>query len=489
MRRRTFLAAAGAAVVGSTLGQFPAHADYSTTVNPGTTWGTWEGWGTSLCWWGKAYGSDATLADIMFTTDTVSYDGTPLPGLGLNIVRYNAGACTPNSINGQSMQVSPNISPSRQMEGYWLDWFSSDPASSSWNWSADANQRNLLLAARDRGATKFELFSNSPIWWMCYDHNPSGSVLGITDNLQNWNYDQHAVYLATIARYAHDNWGVDFTSVDAFNEPSSPGWLSTGTQEGCHFGSSTQATVIPYLRSELDARGLGGTMVAASDENSYDLALASWLLLGSTAQGVVDKINVHGYQYGGGRRDLLYDAAQAAGKVLWNSEYGEGDATGLSLAGNLNLDMRWLHPTAWVYWQVLDGGGWGLIQADETAGTTGAVNTKYYVMAQYSRHVRPGMTVIDGGEGNTTAAYDPANHRLVLITTNYGTAQTITYDLSKFSSVTGGPGGLVDRWATETSGTGDNYAHHADTYLSGTSFSAAFPANTVQTFEIANVFL
>ena len=37
----------------------------------------------------------------------------------------------------------------------------------------------------------------------------------------------------------------------------------------------------------------------------------------------------------------------------------------MSLASNLNLDMRWLHPTAWVYWQVLDGGGWGLVSIEK----------------------------------------------------------------------------------------------------------------------------
>ena len=42
----------------------------------------------------------------------------------------------------------------------------------------------------------------------------------------------------------------------------------------------------------------------------------------------------------------------------------QGDASGMSLASNLNLDMRWLHPTAWVYWQVLDGGGWGLVSIE-----------------------------------------------------------------------------------------------------------------------------
>ena len=97
------------------------------------------------------------------------------------------------------------------------------------------------------------------------------------------------------------------------------------------------------------------------------------------------------------------------------------------------------------------------------------------------------MRIIDGGEGNTTAAYDSANRRLVLVTTNYGTAQRITYDLSRFATVGGGANGLVDRWATQTSGTGDTYTRHADTHLSGKTFSAAFPANTVQTFQIDNV--
>jgi len=264
-------------------------------------------------------------------------------------------------------------------------------------------------------------------------------------------------------------------------------WTAAGTQEGCHFNVATQAAVIPYLRSELDSRGLTSTIVSASDETSYDLALSTWNSLGSTAQGVVKRVNVHGYQYGGGRRDLLYSAVHGAGKALWNSEYGESDGTGLSLASNLILDLRWLHPTAWVYWQAFDGGGWGLIQADESAGTLGAVNTKYYVLAQFARHIRPGMTIIDGGESNTVAAYDSANKRLVIVTANYGTAQKITYDLSKYGTVGGASGGLVRRWATNTAGSGDLYTAHTDTYLSGKSFSSSFTANTIQTFEIDNV--
>lgn len=488
MRRRTVLGAAVAAAVGASAAPATAYADYSTTVDPSTKWGDWEGWGTSLCWLGKAYGDRDDLADIFFTTQSVPYNGLSLPGLGLNIVRYNAGACSWNSVDDQTMVVSPKIQASRQMEGFWLDPNSADPSSSSWDWSVDANQRSLMAKAKARGVNLFELFSNSPMWWMCVNQDPCGSDDGASDNLQSSYRLQHAVYLATIAKYAHDNWGIDFDYVEAFNESTSTYWRATGTQEGCHFDVSTQAAVIEYLQVELDRRGLGRAKVTASDENSCNLARSTWDSLDSNVQAKVAKINAHGYGYERAGRAELYNDIHAAHKMLWNSEYGDADGTGLRLATNLTLDLRQLHPTAWIYWQVLDGGGWGLIQANENAGTLGVVNAKYYVLAQFTRHIKRGMAIIDSGQDNTVAAYDPGAKQLVLVSTNYATPQTITYDLSQFRSVGGGPGGLVPRWTTQTGG-GDAYAYHADTYLSGTNFSCAFPANTVQTFQIDNVTL
>ena len=45
----------------------------------------------------------------------------------------------------------------------------------TWNWEADAAQRWMLLAARDRGATLFEAFSNSPPYWMTVSGRASGA--------------------------------------------------------------------------------------------------------------------------------------------------------------------------------------------------------------------------------------------------------------------------------------------------------------------------
>jgi galactan endo-1,6-beta-galactosidase len=221
-------------------------------------------------------------------------------------------------------------------------------------------------------------------------------------------------------------------------------------------------------------------IVSASDESYYDQATSTWNSFSTTTQSQVGRVNTHGYQYGNGRRDLLY--AAVAGKKLWDSEYGDSDGTGMSLASNLNLDFRWLHNTAWCYWQPFDSGGWGLVQCNPGDNWIGPANPKYYVLAQYSRHIRSGMTIIDGGEGNTISAYDPVAKKLVIVTTNYSTAQWITYDLSKFTTV----GGPITRWITNT-GTGEKYAIHNDTSLSGKSFWSWFPVNTVQTFEVQNV--
>ncbi|WP_369271296.1 beta-1,6-galactanase [Streptomyces sp. R11] len=487
IRRRTLLAASGGALLGSALATGTAHADATIAVNPGTSYGTWEGWGTSLAWWANVFGNRNDFADLFFTTSSVTYNGTTLPGLGLNIARYNLGACSWNSVNGETMVESPNIPGFKQIEGFWQDWNNEDPASSAWDWSADANQRAMLVKATARGATT-ELFANSPMWWMCSNHNPSGAADG-GNNLQTWNYRQHASHLAATALYARNNWGVNFATVDPFNEPASSWWTATGTQEGCHLDPAVQAAVLPYMRSELDNRGLTGIRIAASDETNYDTARSTWASFGTSTKALVSQVNVHGYQGSGGRRDLLHtDVVTTSGKKLWNSETGDSDGTGLTMASNLCYDFRWLHPTAWCYWQVMDPStGWAMIAYDANTLQPTTIQTKYYVMAQFSRHIRPGMRILDTGVSYAAAAYDASARRLVIVAVNTSTsAQTLTFDLSRFTAVSGGSGGLVPRWNTVTTG-GDQYRAYSNTYLSGKSVAVPFAAKAVQTLQIDGV--
>ncbi|KAL9109981.1 MAG: hypothetical protein Q9227_005504 [Pyrenula ochraceoflavens] len=343
-----------------------------------------------------------------------------------------------------------------------------------------------MTNAHRNGANHFQLFSNSPMWWMCKNHNPSGASGG-AENIQSWNLENHTFYLATIAKYAASNWGITFDSVEAFNEPSADYWTDAGTQEGCHFDYGTQSTVINNLRTELNNQGLTSIRIAASDETSYDQAVTTWNQLTSSAKSNVNQIGVHGYEYGDGNRIGVYNDALGAGKSLWNSEYGDSDATGENLVSNLFLDIRRLHPTAWVYWQALDSGGWGLIDANNDAKTIGSVAQKYFALAQFTRHIRESMMILDGGGDSIVAAYDSNNRKLVIVAVNLNSkGQNLTFDLSKFSSVPTNKS--VPRWYTKLATSGSQYVESAtDTIIVGSKFSSYFDSRVIQTFEISNV--
>jgi galactan endo-1,6-beta-galactosidase len=491
---RGMAAAAAASSIRPLVSGPAADANDATAVDPSKNYGNWQGWGAALSWWATVFGASNTLADLLYTRDDVSYNGVDYPGLGLNVVRYNVGACTYNTVGSPpvAMNISSNIPRYKQIEGYWLDWSSSDPASSSWNWNADPLQRAMMVKARDRGADVFEMWSDSPLWWMCVNHNPSGAADG-GNNLQSWNYRQHAVYLATVARYAEDNWGVTVSSVEPVNEPSASWWTADGIQEGCHLDPSIQQQLISYLRTELDSRDMTGTLVSASDENSYTVAASTWNSFSSSIRSKVGRANVHGYEYGntGGPRTTLSNAVRPSGRPLWQSEYGEGYDHGLYLAYNLSLDLRFLHPTAWCYWQPIDSSTWGLIKSDypdptRRTGTLGPVANKYFVLAQYTRHIRPNMTIIDSGDQANVAAYDATNRRLVLVTVCGDSPRRITYDLSRFATVGGG----IRSWVTDADPAGHigrQYTPVIGVSLRGKQFAVDLPAHTVQTFEIDNV--
>ncbi|HEY3413640.1 MAG TPA: malectin domain-containing carbohydrate-binding protein [Armatimonadota bacterium] len=472
-------------------GATPATCAATAIVNPDKSWVTWEGWGCSLCWWANQFGQRDDLAEVLFTNHTTRLTSSvgpyTLPGLGFNIARYNIGGTSSAPAFGEHASIPASLPPFKQIQGYWLDWGSADPASASFDWSADANQRAMLLKARDRGADRLEAFSNAPMWWMCYNHSTAGSDSG-GDNLQSWNYETFARYLATVTRYAHDHWGVDFETVEPFNEPAAGWWKYPGGQESCHFDTSTQMQVIAFLRSQLDGLGLQNVGISASDENSVDSALNTWNALAGSTRNRIARVNTHGYSglsaYRGPNRSVLYQAVSSGAKPLWMTEYGESDGTGLTMAQSILLDINETHATGWVYWQPLDSGGWGLIQSNPGDNWIGPANARYYVLAQFSRHIRPGMAILDSGDPGSVAAYDPTGHTLVIVTVNGPTGRWMSYDLSRFRSAAG----PVTRWTTAADGSA-LYVRGADTALNGLAFRSWLAPNTVQTFEVRNVFL
>ena len=426
--------------------------------------GTWEGWGSSLAWWARAIGGTANAdyyADLIYTTNMT--DG--LPGLGLNIVRYNIGG---GGINQPQENKGAKLQWQMDIHGYWTNPNDTDPA--KWNWSADQNQRALLKKAQARGANIFQMFSDSPMWWMNSNHSTAGSDTG-GDCLDPTEYDRFARYLAAVARYSADNWGIRFDSIEAFNEPSADWWKQPGRQEGCHFEILTQQKVAQSLRRALDEVHLNNTSVAAADENNIDAALSTWRAYDSATRAVVGQVNVHGYSngtepYRGPNRVELRRAIEA--KRVWQSEYGDGDASGYMMAQSIIRDIKDLRPSAWIYWQPVEPDvsqyGWGLINAnyidthdqlsDEKTPMV-RVNRKFFVYGQFTRYVRQGYHFIAIDDPSSVAAYDGSSHQLVIIKVTGDAEEAVQFDLSRFTQTWGSvqviattttPAGKVPDW-------------------------------------------
>jgi galactan endo-1,6-beta-galactosidase len=444
--------------------QQPAPAAETIKLDPTKNFGTWEGWGSSLAWWARAIGGTANAdyyADLIYTKKTTgSY-----PGLGLNIVRYNVGG---GGIERPKENKGPKLQWQMDIHGYWADPNSSDPT--TWKWSADENQRSMMQTARRRGANVFEMFSDSPMWWMNKNRSTAGSNTG-GDCLIPENYDRFTFYLASVARYAADHWGTKFDSVEPFNEPSADWWKYPNRQEGCHFDIATQQKVIQSLRQALDRVHLDDVGVAAADENNMDAGVNTWKAYDSAKRNLISRVNVHGYSNGAEpyHRPNRVELRRAVGdKRLWQSEYGDGDACGYTMAQAIIRDVKELRPNAWVYWQPVEPDvleyGWGLINANyidthdqmstqETALVR--VNRKFYVYGQFTRYLRPGYQIIGIDDANSIAAYGSGSHKFVIVKVTGDVPVTVKLDVSRFSLIrdtiqlivtTTAPGAGVPDW-------------------------------------------
>ena len=210
------------------------------TVSPDIQYHTIEGWGTSLCWFGNVLGgwSDPNrnqIADLLFDLDS---------GLGLNLVRYNIG--------GGDDPGHDHMKYGSEMQGF------KPSAASPYDWSADANQRWFLCAAKKRIHPRefiAEAFSNSPPYWMTYSGCASGASDG-GNNLDSLYYDDFADYLTEVVRHFRTCWGITFRTLEPMNEPMGSWWSAYGNQEGCHFSRDVQDNIIKIVKAKLKKKKL-----------------------------------------------------------------------------------------------------------------------------------------------------------------------------------------------------------------------------------------
>ncbi len=440
-------------VAAAVLGLTPLIAagdEIEVTVHPEDAFQVHEGFGTSLAWWGNVIGGwpeekREHIADLVFD---------PEKGLGFNIVRYNIGG-------GDNPELEPYLRPGGDVPGF-------QPEPGVWDWSADENQRWVLMAARERAGDEFlaEAFSNSPPYWMNHTNDVHGNQG--EDNLKPEYYDAFAEYLTEVVQHFRDEYDLVFRTLAPFNEPELAwGSPSHRGQEGCHFRVATQEIIIEKVYDELRERELE-TVISAMDGAHYWNTMRQYNEYGEATRSRVAQINSHGYEVNPGAMRELRNLAAREGKRLWMSELDGGGGRSswgsfahdpedmvpaLNLSRQVYRTLKDLRPAAWIFWQAVENWAhninsnhnWGLIHANfEEEGAQGlgefdyTTNKKFYVMGQYSKFIRPGDRQIRIDQDRAVAFINRNGDRLVIVQTNEEEEPfDFQYDLSRFASIEG----------------------------------------------------
>ena len=337
------------------------------------------------------------------------------------------------------------------------------------------------MCGKDLGADRVVAFANSPPWWMTVSGSVTGSTNGTSNNLRPDCENIFAAYLATVVSNLTVLDGIKFDFVTPMNEPLSSWWTYGGRQEGCHMSADQQARVVNELRSVLDSQNLTAG-IAASDDNDEQGTINSINGYGSALSNVT---LIAAHTYNANNASGLRKLSARLHKPAWVSEYGDGDASGLTMARRIHDDLANTGARAWVYWQFVDNArGWGMLQHPLNDGgkTNYTINKKFYVMGQFSQFIRPGFQIISVDDHHSLAAYDPAKQTLVIVAVNDSTNDlNIAYKLGKFAAL---PAALSFVCRTSPA---ENQVSLAPITITNAAFAATLMPRSVITFVLNQV--
>ena len=292
-----------------------------------------EGWGVSLCWWAGQCGrwDEAKL-------DTLLHWIVDKDGLNYNVFRYNIpGGDDPENRHCDPHHMGQGKGLRAEMEGF------KTSAKGKYQWEADAPQRRVLLKLRELRPNDLlvEAFSNTPPYYMTVSGCAAGHDDAGKDNLREDCRKEFCRYLVDVCKHYKRQYGMEFHSLEPFNEPQTSYWNRNGSQEGCHFDVTTMTDVSRIL-SRMMKKARLKTRLAVTDETSVRQSVKAFDAFDAfqTRRDVMARVgqwNTHTYEADSLSRVELRERTKRAGVPLWMSETGAG---GNGLEGNLRLSQR-----------------------------------------------------------------------------------------------------------------------------------------------------
>ncbi len=296
-------------------------------------------------------------------------------------------------------------------------------------------------------------------------------------HLPKSNYAAYAQHLNDFGTYMKDN-GVNLYAISVQNEPDyASEWTYWSTDETTDF-----------LANYADQ--ITSTKVMSPESFQYAPENASWVADGGKKfytkilnnQKAMENCDLFGTHFYGTQREWMdFPALENSGKEIWMTEVyvpnSDADSSdrwpeAIQVAENMHNGLVVGNMSSYVWWYIRRS--YGPMKED------GTISKRGYMMAQYSKYVRPGDVRIDATEipadNVYVSAYKGSDNQVTIVAINKGTAeysQNFTFSNGTITD--------VDRYRTTAS---ENLAATLNMETDGTGFWAQLPAESVSTFVV-----
>jgi glucuronoarabinoxylan endo-1,4-beta-xylanase len=277
------------------------------------------------------------------------------------------------------------------------------------------------------------------------------------------NYAAYASYLRSFWNYTSTN-GAPLRAISIQNEPD-----FQATYESCLWSSSQ---FLAFFQTNLGA--FTGMNIVMPESDVFNQSISDPTLNDPSA--VTNVSIVAGHLYGNGNAGATivdYPNAHNNGKPTWMTEFLVDDqtiGTAITTAKQIHDCLTTANMSAYIWWKCI-GDANGLLNA------AGVAQYRGFVMAQFSRFVRPGYYRIGVTSDITpVTAYQDTNSgsfAIVAINTNTNNWVSETFTLTNFMAAT------VTPWITAASQT---LASQTVVTVSNGEFSYMLPPLSVVTF-------
>ena len=272
-------------------------------------------------------------------------------------------------------------------------------------------------------------------------------------------YADYAKYLNDFATYMAAN-GAPLYAVSVQNEPD----ISV-PYESCDW---TPAQMLAFCRN--NAGAITATKVIAPESFQFRRVMSDPLLNDDTAAANLDIIG--GHIYGAGLAS--YPLAASKGKEVWMTEHYDNQATdwagALATSKEIHDCLATANFSAYIWWYARRFYG--------PLGEDGLVTKRGWVMAQFSKFIRPGFVRVTATNNPTSGVFVSAFKRdkFVIVAVNQGNAAVAQVFSVANLNATLNP---VNAWVTTAT---DDLAPQPAIAVTGGSFTATLPASSVTTF-------